>query len=69
MLITTYEAFKLIKKLGLSYDSIQSYTNGCVIFKSTLKHSKVCPKCNTNRFVENSQSVPRKVLQHFPLIP
>jgi len=29
MLVTTYEDLKLIKKLGLSYDSIHSYTNGC----------------------------------------
>ncbi len=61
-LITTYEAFTLIKELGLNYDSIQSCTNGCVLFKGTLKHSRVCPKSNTNRFVDNSQSVPRKVL-------
>jgi len=27
---TTYEALKLIKELGLSYDSIHTCTNGCV---------------------------------------
>jgi hypothetical protein len=38
MLVTTYESFKLIKEFGLSYDSIHSCTNGCVLFKGTLKH-------------------------------
>jgi hypothetical protein len=65
----TYEALKLIKKLGLSYDSIHTCTNGCVFFCGALKDSRVCPKCNTNRFVDESSYVPRKVLQHLPLIP
>jgi hypothetical protein len=67
--ITTYEALKLIKELGLSYDSIHTCTNGCVFFLGTLKDSRVCPKCNTSRFVDESQCVPWKVLRHFPLIP
>ncbi len=50
----------------MNYDYIHSCTTGCVLFKGTLKHSRACPKCNTSRFVENSQSIPRK---HFPLIP
>ncbi len=32
MPINTYEAFKLIKTLGLSYDSIHACPNGCVTF-------------------------------------
>jgi len=61
MPITTYENFKLIKELGLNYDSTNNYTNGCVLLRGTLKHSRVCPKCNISRFVKNSQNVPRKV--------
>lgn len=40
-----------------------------VFFQGTLKDCRVCPKCNTNKYVEESQYLPRKVLQHFPLIP
>ncbi len=29
---TTYEALKIIKVFGLSYDSIHACTNGCVFF-------------------------------------
>jgi hypothetical protein len=32
MPVNTYEAFKLIKTLGLSYDSIHACPNGCVTF-------------------------------------
>lgn len=67
MLISSYEARKLIKLLGLTYDSI--HANGCVFFRKNNKHIHVCPKHNTNRFVEGSMVVPWKVLKHFPLIP
>jgi hypothetical protein len=40
-----------------------------VFFQGTLKDCRVCPKCNTNKYVEESQYIPQKVLQHFPLIP
>jgi hypothetical protein len=69
MLTTSYEAFKLIKSLGLSYESIHACANGCVFFHGTLRCLKVCPKCGTNRFMDGSKSIPWKVLRHFPLIP
>ncbi len=69
MLLTTYETLKSVKELGFSYDSIHTWTNGCVFFHGTLKDSRVCQKCNTNRFVDKSSYVPRKVFQHFLLIP
>ncbi len=37
MLATSYEAFKLIKSLGLSYDSTHACANGCVFFRGTLR--------------------------------
>ncbi len=37
ILATFYEAFKLIKSLGLSYDSIHACANGCVLFHDTLR--------------------------------
>jgi hypothetical protein len=45
---------KLIKQLGLNYDSIHNYIDGCVFFQGTLKDCRVCPKCNTNKYVEKS---------------
>jgi hypothetical protein len=66
---TVYEALKLIKEFSLSYDSIHTCTTSCVFFCGALKDSRMCPKCNTSRFVDKLSYVPRKVLQHFPLIP
>jgi hypothetical protein len=37
MLTTSYEAFKFIRSLGLSYDSIHACVNGCVLFRGTLR--------------------------------
>jgi hypothetical protein len=69
MLATSYEALKLIKSFGLSYDSIHACANGCVFFRNTLSHLQVCPNCGTDRFVDGSKSIPQKVFWHFPLIP
>jgi hypothetical protein len=69
MLKIIYKALKSIKELGLSYNSIHTWTNGCVFFHGALKDSRVCLKCNTNRFVEESSYDPQKVFWLFPLIP
>ncbi len=66
---TSYEAHKLIKSLGLTYESIHAYTNGCVLFQQSLKPTIICPKCNTSRYMERFESIPRKMFEHFPLIP
>lgn len=66
---TSYEAHMLIKSFGLIYDSIHACVNGCVLFRRTLKHPHVCPKCDSNMCVDGLGDVPRKVLRHFPLIP
>lgn len=41
---TTYEALKVIKVLGLSYDSIHACTNGCVFFSYALKNGAITSK-------------------------
>jgi hypothetical protein len=58
---TTYEAFKSIKTLGLTYDSIHACPNGCVLFMDSLKQSKVCPKCCSNKFEDGSGAIPQKM--------
>jgi hypothetical protein len=66
---TSYEASKMVKALGLFYDSIHACPSGCVLFPGTLAHEWLCPTCNNNRFVDGSQSIFRKVLRHFLSIP
>jgi hypothetical protein len=66
---TMYEALKLMKALGLSFDSIHACLNGCVLFRNTLRGSQVCHKYNSNKFVDGSHGVPQKVFCHFLVIP
>jgi hypothetical protein len=61
------EATRMLRKLGLVYDSIHCCPHNCVLFRGNLVDASVCPKCNANRFVR--RSVPAKVLRHFPIIP
>lgn len=63
-----YEALKLIKAIGLNCDSIHACTNNCILFGDMLEGSQVCPKCNSNKFMDGSRGVSWKVLHHFPLI-
>jgi hypothetical protein len=34
-----------------------------------LAHERMCLKCNSNWFVDRSQSIPKKAFQHFSSIP
>ncbi len=55
---TIYEAQKIVKSLGLTYESIHACSNGCVFFQDNYKHVQVCLKCNTSRFMEGSTIIP-----------
>ena len=61
------EATRMLRKLGLVYDTIHCCPHNCVLFRGNLVDASICPKCNANRFVR--RSVPAKVLRHFPIIP
>ena len=63
------EAKGLLMKLGLAYNSIHACRDGCCLFRKELEDATECPRCHKSRFVENSSTIPVKVLRHFPLIP
>jgi hypothetical protein len=64
-----YEAKKLVRKLGLSYNTIHACKNGHCLFRIELKDAKECPQCKESRYIPGSDSIPVKVLRHVPLIP
>jgi hypothetical protein len=69
---TTYEeAKRLIRALGLGYNSIHVCPNNCVLFRNNLEKDDVCPVCSASRWKVNDgkKKIPEKVLRHFPLIP
>jgi hypothetical protein len=65
-----YAAKALIRKLGLTYNTIHACQGGCVLFRGQYKDATVCPRCNKPRYKENiKKKKPWKILRHFPLIP
>jgi len=66
---TFYKAKCLLKNLGLSYNSIHACRDGCCLFRKELEHQAECPICHKSRYIDNSKTIPVKVLRHFPLIP
>ena len=67
---TEYEASKILKKLGLTYNMIHACPKGCCLFKGDLEDVEKCPVCDHNRYRMCGRSrVPSLILRHFPLIP
>ena len=68
-----YQASKVLKQLGLAYDTIHCCPSPstCVLFRGDdYKDLTSCPKCGADRYKQVGKSkVPIKVLRHFPLIP
>lgn len=68
-----YHASKVLKRLGLAYETIHCCPGSrtCVLFRGNeLKDLARCPVCGADRFKQVGRSkVPVKVLRHFPLIP
>ena len=68
---TSYkEARKLIKALGLGYESIHVCLNNCVLFRKTYAKNDECPVCGASRWKDDKarNRSPKKILRHFPLI-
>ena len=67
---TEYEASKILRKLGLAYNSIHACPRGCCLFKGDLEELDKCPVCDVDRYRMCGRSrVPSLILRHFPLIP
>jgi hypothetical protein len=64
-----YAATKTIRKLGLDYNIIHACPDGCVLYEGDHAELDACPKCLQSRWVEGTNSIPAKVIRHFPLIP
>ena len=65
------EAKRLIRALGLGYDSIHVCPNNCVLFRKKFEKMDKCPICDASRWKDEKEGkkIPEKVLRHFPLIP
>jgi hypothetical protein len=64
------EAKKMLRELGLGYESIHVCPNNCVLFRKTYVELDSCPVCEASRWKDpERKKVPAKVLRHFPLVP
>ena len=55
----------------MDYVRIHTCVNDCILFRNEHGDLAACPRCGEARYKEGMQSntVPRKVLRHFPVIP
>ncbi|PKA45796.1 hypothetical protein AXF42_Ash018347 [Apostasia shenzhenica] len=80
---SSYEAKKLIKDLGLSYEKIHACPNDCMLYWGEKKDDISCYICKSSRWIssenknDTSEAIdvsrkykkPAKVLRYFPVIP
>ena len=70
-----YEAKKLVKSIGIGYQSIHACENDCMLYRKNDARLDSCPKCKVSRWKSIRKSldrkrtykVPRKVLCYFPI--
>jgi hypothetical protein len=66
-----YQARNSIRKMGLEYNVIHCCPKDHVLFRGEHENLDHCPHagCGLSRWVPGSQTIPAKVLRHFPHIP
>jgi hypothetical protein len=70
-----HEAKKLVKSIGVGYNSIHACENDCVLYWKENVDLNSCPKCKVSRWKSDRKSldgrhvykVPKKVLRYFPI--
>ena len=67
---SSYEARRMVLKLGLKHEAIHCCPDGHVLFRGDKKDLHTCPHpgCGKSRYVEGSTSIPCKVLRYFSII-
>jgi hypothetical protein len=72
-----YESTTLFKALKMSYEQIDTYVNGCVLFRKEHADSTHCPKCKSSRFKEvpagdgkmKQTDIAKKIVRYLPFVP
>ncbi|XP_062078722.1 uncharacterized protein LOC133834305 isoform X2 [Humulus lupulus] len=67
-----YAAKRLLRKLGLGYESIHVCKHDCALFWKEHAGKSKCPVCGEDRWVDKNtkgKKVPHKVMRYFPLTP
>ncbi|XP_074579109.1 uncharacterized protein LOC141835604 [Curcuma longa] len=67
-----YEAKKLLKELGLTYEKIHVCKNDCILFWGEHENKDACPVCKEPRYKYdgmNKKKNAQKILRYFPIKP
>lgn len=67
---STYEAKKILRDLGMSYELIHACKNDCALIGKENKCLDNCPECKEPRYKHNNgkgKKIPHKVLRYFSL--
>ncbi|XP_074560566.1 uncharacterized protein LOC141816719 [Curcuma longa] len=67
-----YEAKKLLKELGLTYEKIHVCKNDCILFWGEHENKDICPVCKESRYKYdgmNKKKNAQKILRYFPIKP
>ncbi|KAL9675953.1 hypothetical protein QQ045_004162 [Rhodiola kirilowii] len=62
---------KILKKVGLGYETIHACENGCILYYKEFKDHTICPVCGEERYTQrgSTRKVPKKTVKYFPLTP
>ncbi|XP_026384531.1 uncharacterized protein LOC113280095 [Papaver somniferum] len=67
-----YDAKKMLRDLGLGYESIHACKNDCALFWKEHSERVDCPVCHESRYKIDDgkgKKIPHKILRYFPLKP
>jgi hypothetical protein len=62
-----YYSKKMLEGLGLPYQKIHVCYNNCMLYYGDNKDKLKCDICNTPRYVDGSNEIPRKILRYLPI--
>ncbi|XP_062217722.1 uncharacterized protein LOC133917925 [Phragmites australis] len=62
-----YQSKKLLEGLGMPYIKIDVCYNNCILYYKDNENKDKCDICDTSRYEEGHNRVPRKVLRYLPI--
>ncbi|CAM8999536.1 unnamed protein product [Rhodiola kirilowii] len=60
---------KVLKNLGLGYETIHACEHGCILYYKEFQDHVICPVCGSPRYAQrgSKSKVPKKTVKYFPL--
>jgi len=60
----------MLMKMDLEHEAIHCCPNRHILYEGPENADLMdCPKCGVSHYISDSESIPRKVLRYFPIIP